>query len=139
MRNYDPKQVILAVGGNVIIGYADGTYISAERNEDAFALVVGADGETARARSQDRSGVVTLTLMQTSPSNDALTAFAALDELSGTGVVSLMMKDMLGTTLVAAQNAWVRKFPAVEFGKELTTREWAIECDFLAVFAGGGT
>jgi hypothetical protein len=137
VKNYDPKQIIVSVGGNIIVAFAAGTFLSASRNEAAFVLTVGADGETARARSRNRSGLLTLTLMQTSPSNDVLSAFAAADELSGTGVVPVLVKDLLGTSLLAAQNGWVQKLADVEFGAELSNREWVIECDFLGMFAGG--
>lgn len=138
-KTYDPDKVIVTFLGIPMSGYADGTFISVERNEDAFALTVGADGETARTRNQNRSGTITLTLMQSSSSNDTLSAAAAADELTGLGIGALAIKDAFGTTLCIAPNAWIKKMPTTEFGKELANREWVFETDYVQMIVGGTT
>lgn len=137
LKTYDPKQVILTVGGAVINGFADGTFISVERSNDMFAKVVGADGITSRAKSNDKSGTITITLAQTSSGNDILSGFAARDELANEGVVSISCKDLSGRSRYFSATAWVRKVPNSEFGKEVTDREWAMDCADLEVFVGG--
>lgn len=137
LHTYDPKNVSLIVGGVTIKGYADGTFINAERNEQAFNLKVGASGEGARAKSNNKSGKVTITLLQTSSSNDSLTAFAAADELSNTGVVPILIRDNSGRTLITALSSWVQKYANSEFGKEISNRVWIIETDELNIFVGG--
>ncbi len=137
LATYDPAKVIVTFFGNVLSGFADGAFVTAERNEDAFTLTVGADGEAARTRNQNKSGTVTLTLKQDSMSNDVLSALHAVDELSGTGVGPLLIKDLAGLTVVAAQNAYIKKVASAEFGKELSDREWVLEADNLQVFNGG--
>lgn len=136
-KNYDPAKVILTLQGNRLLGFMDGTFISAERTEDAFSLAVGAGGDVTRVRSQDKSGTVTLTLQAASPSNDVLSALAATDELTGLGYGSLIVKDLNGTTLLSASNAWVRKLPVTEFADEASGREWMIDCAELEMFVGG--
>jgi hypothetical protein len=134
-RTFDPGKVIVTFAGNLITGFAAGTFISAERAEDTFSAEAGASGEVARVRNRNKLGTVTLTLMQTSPSNDVLSAQAKRDELSGTGAGSLLVKDLGGTTLIASPSAWIKKPPAVEFAKELSNREWVLEGE-LDIFAG---
>lgn len=134
---FDPKQVAVIVGGKIMSGFADGTFIVAERNEQAFNLKVGVDGEGTRAKSNNKSGKVTVTLMQSSASNDDLSSIAAADELSNTGVVPLLVKDASGRTVIAAQSAWVQKYPNSEFAKETSTRAWVLESDELDIFVGG--
>lgn len=136
-KTYDPGLVVVSIGGNIISGFADGTFISVERTSDSFSKQVGADGEVTRVRSRDRSGSITLTLMASSLSNDILTALHKLDELSGTGVVPFLLKDLAGTTLVAAQSCWIRKPANVEFGKELSNREWALDANPIVMTVGG--
>lgn len=138
-RTYDPGSIVCSFLGIPIAGYADGTFVKAERNQDSYTLMVGAGGEAARARARNTSGRVTFTLMQSSPCNDLLSAAQQADELTGIGVGPLMIKDMNGTTLVMAGNAWIVKPPAVEFGKEITAREWVIECEALTIYSGGTT
>ena len=137
LKTYDPSQVVITVGGAIISGYADGAFITLSRNSDMFSRVAGADGENARVKSSDKSGKVTLTLMQTSDSNDILTGFAAADELANSGVVPFAMKDISGRTVALAPRAWVTKLPDSEFGKEAGTREWVLEMDELDMFVGG--
>jgi len=134
---YDPKQVSVIVGGKIITGFSDSTFIKIERNDQAFTLKVGVDGEGTRSKSNNKSGKATLTLMQSSGSNDDLSGFAAADELSNTGAVPLMIKDNSGRTLVTALTAWVMKYPDEEFAKEVSTRAWVLETDEIDIFVGG--
>lgn len=137
VKTYDPKQVSLIVGGKIISGFTDGTFILAERNEDMWNLKVGVDGIGTRAKTNNKSGKVTITLHQSSSSNDDLSALAAADELSNTGAVPLLMRDASGSSLVTALTAWVKKLANAEEGKEVTNRVWVIESDELIMFVGG--
>ena len=134
---YDPMLNVLSFAGLNITGFAPDTYISVERNEDAFTLVVGASGEATRSHNRNRSGLVTVTLMASSQSNDALSAIAVADEISGSGLSVLLLKEAHGTTLVSASNAWIKKLPVVDRAKEAGTVEWVFECEDLSIFVGG--
>lgn len=137
VRSYDPSQVVVTVNGAQMSGFADGTFVSVIRSNDAFTKVTGADGVTSRSKSSDKSGELTITLAQTSPSNDILSALATLDELSSLGVVAIAVKDISGRSLFASGNAWIRKVPDSAFGKEIDNREWVFDCADLAPFVGG--
>lgn len=137
MRTYDPSQVIINFSGVQLSGFADGTFITASRRNDMFTMVVGADGETSRSKSSDRSGEVALTLKATSPSNDILAAIQIADELSNSGVKPLVITDKSGRTTLFSGTAWLRKPADVEFGMEVNDREWNFDCPDLDVFVGG--
>ena len=139
LHTYDPAQVTIIFAGIPVSGFAEGTFVSIERNEDSFTLQVGADGEATRAKSNNRSGRVTLTLIQSSIVNDAFSALLAVDENSpsGDGIGPLLIKDLSGRTLVAAETAWLVKPATAEFAREATEREWVIETDRLNTFIGG--
>jgi len=136
---YDPKSVVLAFGPILVSGYADGTFISVERNEDSFALMVGSDGEACRAKSNNKSGRVTVTLLQSSLTNDLLAAQAILDERSpsGDGIAPLLCKDVSGRGLFTAETAWIVKPSTASYGREVENREWVFETNELIMFAGG--
>lgn len=136
-RTYRPLNILASFKGHHIRGIADGTFVDAERNSDGFSLKVGAGGDATRSQSHDRSGKVAFTLLAESSSNDALSNFAQADEDFGTGHGELMIKDVNGTTLLHAEDAWIVKWPKVEYGKESGDREWQIECAALSVFVGG--
>lgn len=136
-KQYNPAKVVLTFNGVRVTGFMDGTFLEAERTEDAFEMSAGAGGDVARVRKNDRSGSVTLTLQQTSPSNDILSALALQDEQFGTGVGELLLKDINGTTVAEANNAWIRKVPNAEFSDSISGREWVFDCAELALFSGG--
>jgi hypothetical protein len=137
-KTYDPGKVIVTFKGQLISGFADGTFISAERAGDAFTKTVGSGGEVARSRNRDKSGTVTLTLMETASGNAILAAFANQDELLGTGQGVLFIKDLSGNELISG-NAWIQKRPTMEKGKEVSNREWTFAVESLELFEGGAS
>lgn len=137
VKTYDPKQVSVIVGGKIMSGFSDTTFIKASRNEQAWNLKVGVDGEGTRAKSNNLSGKIEITLMQSSQSNDDLSAFAAADELANAGVVPLLINDKSGRTVLQATTAWIQKYSDVEFAKEVSTRTWTLETDQFLIFEGG--
>lgn len=137
MKNYNPAEVSVIIAGSLIQGFADGSFIKAERDEPAYSLYMGTDGEGTRAKSNNKSGTITLTLTQSSSSNDILSALAQADELSDGGVFSVLIKDNSGSSLCEATKSYIEKMPAVEFGREVGSREWVIKTDNLIIFAGG--
>ena len=137
VRTYDPKQVNILIGGIPISGYADGTFVTVARDEDAFTKVSGADGIVSRAKTNNTMGTMTLTLAQTSPSNDALSAFATIDEISNVGVVPILVKDNSGRSIHFAANAWVKKMPDSGYAKEVGNREWIFDLADYSPFVGG--
>jgi hypothetical protein len=134
---YDAGRVVITFGPHVLTGYADGTFVKASRDEDTFKKRVGADGFGTRIRMRNKGGSVELTLEQTSPSNDFLAATLLSDELLGTGVMPLVVKDLGGTTVAAAGEAWIRKPADIEGAKEAGTRTWILDTCDLAIFPGG--
>ena len=141
VRSYDAKRVVVAFAGIPLRGFADGTFINAEYNEDLYALKVGADGEATRSRNNNNSGRVTLTLLATSPSNAALSSLFNLDLFTpgAVGTGPLLIKDRSGSTIVSAETAWIVKPPAMEFAREASEREWILETDNLLFFAGSNS
>lgn len=137
VKTYDPKKVSVSFGGFDLNGFAEGTKVNVEFNEDAWTLQIGVDGEGTRSKSNDRSGRVTVQLMQSSDSNAVLTSIAELDRLSNSGAVPLMIKDGNGDSLHSAETAWIVKSASAEYAIEAGPREWIIETDTLVSFIGG--
>jgi hypothetical protein len=136
-KTLDPKLFHITVAGRALSGFADGTYIRVERRNPTYSLTVGADGEAARAKSNDKSGSVTVTLIQTSADNDFLSDLALADELTNAGVFPLTIIDDNGSTVVGAAQAWITQPAAIENAKEVQGREWVIESGSMDMFTGG--
>lgn len=137
-RSHDPLNIITNVGGRDVSGYAAGTFVEYERAVDAAQVVVGADGENTRVRSQNRAGTIKITLQQSSPLNDYFSELAALDEAGDPGaVVPILSKDANGTTISQARKAWVKKKPVTGFSDAVENREWIFETGNLDLTVGG--
>lgn len=140
-KNYDPGRIVLVVNATQIQGYAPDTFVKASRNVPTVTAKAGCDGQVVRTKSRNRMGKVVITLLASSSSNEVLAAFLAADE-NGDGSPSaavgpLMIKDLNGTTLCSAANAWVTQPSDVEYGAESGNREWTLECDELKMHVGG--
>lgn len=140
VKTYDPGQIVVAAGPNIIGGFAeDGSLVEVARAEPSWKTHVGADGEISRTRNRNKSGTIKLRLLRTSASNDVLQSYAAQDELDGTGIFAISVKDLLGTTLHQGSNAWVEQPADDSFEKEANEREWTIAVGNLDMSDGGST
>ena len=137
LKTYDAKAVSVVVGAQIITGFADDSKVSVERTDDAFTMTSGVDGDATRSKSNNKTGSITITLKQTSDSNDFLSSLADADELANNGVVPVIIKDNGGRTLYTAAEAWIRKRPVGEFGREAGDREWVLDCAALIMITGG--
>ena len=136
-NSYSPDRVVIAFQGVNIVGFAEGTFVEVEREEDEFTKKVGSLGDVTRVHNLNRSGKITITLMQGSPINDLLAGIQIDDGESATGVGSLLIKDLSGSMLCHAANTWIMKHPKIELGKEAGNVVWVFECADIDVFAGG--
>jgi hypothetical protein len=139
VKQYDPRDVIITWGPIIIEGVADGTFVAIEFDEDAATKHVGAQGDVTVTISANRGAGAMITLGQASPSNDKLSAAAALQRRRGNGLVKMpfTVKHINGTTLASTPEAWIKKEPAVEFGQEHSNREWALDIGELTLAVGG--
>lgn len=127
-KTYDPKNVVITVGGFPVEGYADGTFVSVARDADSYTDAAGADGEVARSRTNDNRGAVTFTLMQSSEANAELNRLNALDEVSNQGTFPVRVYDVASQSEYYSEDAWVLKPADASFGREIENREWTIRC-----------
>lgn len=139
VRTYDPGKVVVAFGASIITGFAEGTFISIARNGDIFEKSRGADGTVDRINKNANDFAVTMTLKQTSISNDDLSAYSLVDQISNSGKLPLSIKDLGGNTLFFAAQAWIAKDPDDEFSDSLSNREWRFDTGAAAKYSGGNT
>jgi hypothetical protein len=126
LKTYSPDKIIIIVGALAVTGVADGTFVAIEPTGDGITSESGAYGEVARAVNLDPRHTITLTLQQTSPSNDVLSAFADADKLTGgNGSFPITVTDLRGTSLFAG-TAWVTKKATATFSKGLEAKEWSL-------------
>lgn len=137
MDTFDPTQTTLIIGGNIITGFMDSTYVKVTRVEDSYMTMVGADGRVARARNANRMAEVEVTLMHTSPSNDVLSALHNRDALTGVPAGPFSLSDRLSRTNLNGADCFVKKPADVEYAKEVVARVWTIVVPVLDGVVGG--
>ena len=126
VRSYDPAEVNLVVGGVVITGIASGTWITVERAEDDFTEYVGAKGEVAIAETNNRSGDITVTVENTSPSAKLLYEWSRKRGKNALFPVSIVDANEEGKIRMGGPEARVRRPANYESGKEIMEREFVI-------------
>lgn len=137
VKTFDPKMVVITFGSIPISGYAEGTFVSVNRSGDAFAKRKGAGGDVERINKNQGDFDVTVTLLQTTPTNKELSAVLAADQVTNAGVFPLTIKDLLGETLFFAPQAWIRKDPEWEDGDDLNSRAWTFDTGIGSNLIGG--
>ena len=139
VKTYDPSNVSMIYGAIPIKGFAQDAAITVEHDEDDWTLVTGVDGEGTRSKTSNRSATVTVALMQSSETNDLLSAARLLDmnTPNGTGGHALIIKDGSGRSVFACATAWIQKAPSAELNREATTREWTFRTDNMVAHHGG--
>jgi hypothetical protein len=134
--NYSPDKIKMAFAGIPVLGYAKGSFVKVGRNEDAFSAAVGSNGDVVRVQNLNHTGLVVLTLMQSSPTNALFAQLAKDDERLGTKFGDFLLKDLLGTTLAHGAESWIVKQADIERSDEHSNVEWHIYVADLEIAAG---
>lgn len=136
-HEYSPDFVTIVYGGVLLTGYADNAFIEIEYEEDDFKKQTGSLGDVTRTRQLNRSGKITVTLMDAAPVNDQLMSLAAADRQSGSGFKAFTFTDRSSNTTARATECWVMKLPKIGRAKESGTTVWVFEAAFLDLNVGG--
>ena len=139
-KSYDARDVIVTWGELELEGPGEDTVVTIAYDEDAVTKTTGAQGFVVATINAAQGGMITWVASQASPTNDRLSAIAALQRRRGVGLQKrpILVKHVNGTTL-ATGTAWIKKVPDAQFAKAHQTREWVFDVDRLEAFIGGST
>jgi hypothetical protein len=125
----DTNATIVGPGGSVNLGQGAGTAeegITITANEDIDNMTIAADGSGMHSLSANKSGVVTVRLLKTSPVNARLMQMYALQTASsqshGQNTFSLSNSNLQDA--VVAQQAAFKKVPDLTYAKDGGFVEW---------------
>ena len=124
LQAYDPKNVKLYLGGVRAYGFAPDTKITVSRNSDNIMTMTGTDGEASAALSRDRSGVLTLSLQNTSGFNDYLSAWQKQADATGLVWFPILLEGSQGPTIASFAN--IQRQPDLTYGSEGGTLDWEL-------------
>lgn len=137
LAHYSPEDVSITFGGYTVRGFMDGQFIVIRRQELIYKTKASADGKVVRSASGDRLYEVRFYLHSGSESNLDLNLIRDIDAATHMGVIPLMVKDNLGSTLFFSPSAWVEGEPTVSMGVQVEEREWIIRCTEATMVVGG--
>lgn len=139
---WNGAELTVVIGVTPISGLSDGDSVTASRNNPLYNSRAGNDGAVGRARVTDKRGQVEIRLLQTSEVNDVLSALFNMDSLSDEGqfVGPLIVKDLSGSTVIAAGQAWLMNIGSVAFESgQVGERIWTFEAADLKFWIGGNS
>ena len=143
LATFAPEDVKVVVSrgdfSHVISGYSEDAMVGIARNSPTFEMFVSADNQSTRVYKANTSATVTLTLNQTSVSNDVLSQLYLNDKASrnSTGLFEVQILDMSGRSRYTSKQAFIAVVPDSSFSNSVQTREWQIFCDSLDTIIGG--
>lgn len=127
LKSFDPRRVMLIIGSHRVSGFMEGESLTGEPMADGSTSVAGMDGDVARAMNTDPRWTFTANLLQSSDSNDVLSAIYQLDKATkGNGVVPFLLQDNNGNTLVSGAQCWILRPANIAYGNTITGRAWTI-------------
>ena len=111
-------------------GVSEGTYVTVVRNSPVTSAKVGADGSVQRTFSPDRTGTITLTLQQNSPTNRYLARIYNAQDLRGEPIYGdFTVLEPAGSFLCIARYVHIIEAPEMSLAKEAEDRTWTLAAD----------
>lgn len=140
---YSGNQVIVVFGpvNSGMGGQEIDEFVSLTQDGDDVIEEYDLDGNVILSPNSAVKYTVTWTLKQSSPINDMLSGILALQKLPGMAgaIHPLSIKDLQGTTMYAAANAWIRKAPDDTRGQKIGKMAWVFGVSDLTRNSGGNT
>jgi hypothetical protein len=124
VKTYDAKLLSITFNGIIVNDFADGDFVTIAGMADNFEFVQGADGSENRNNKNMLGADVTITVSQTSTTNDLFSLAHTADKLSNTGKGALLIKDLNGTSILSSGQAYIMGYADSNFGNALGTRAW---------------
>lgn len=124
---------------HIVSGYSEDSIVNIERVAETFTMYTGADNTSTRIYNANKSATVTLSLQQTSASNDILSLLYSNDSASrnSSGLFSLQISDASGRSRYFSDDAYVGVVPNSAFGNSMQTRDWVLHAHNLDTYIGG--
>jgi hypothetical protein len=145
LATFSPNQVAVIITqestgiSHRLAGFSEDSIVSIDRNMETFSLYTGSDDSSTRIANVNTSATMTVSLQQTSASNDILSAIYERDRqtLDSSGLFSITVKDLSGRSTYFAAEAYVASPPSSPFANSMQTREWQIHMPNSTILIGG--
>lgn len=147
LSTFAPNRVTVVISqastgiSHVVSGFSTDSIVKIEASTEKFELYTGADNTSTRIYKGNEAGTISLSLQQTSPSNDIFSQLYLNDIASqdSSGLFTVTVKDNSGRSLYFASEAYIGKLPMSDFGNSMHHREWVVHCAHLHMYIGGNS
>lgn len=123
------------LGAFQISGFFD-DIVTIKYDEPAITSKQGCDGEVGRAINKKKLATATFQIIQTSSTNDLLTASFVTMKQTGL-TLPFVLKDSSGSTLVESSAAWIEDMAEIGLGGEVKAKEWVVKLSNANIINGG--
>lgn len=121
LGTYDPEQVVILLDNLPVMGFAEGSMVSVEKNEDFSNSYVGTKGEYSRAINRNKSGTITIRLQHNSPFVAIIEGWANQDYPP---VISFAVVDPASYETFGNTHCWLNTDAVHDFSNEIGEREY---------------
>lgn len=137
----DSIDIIISVKGvtHKVSGFGENSVVSVERARESSRAYLGADNSAVRVFDPNKSGTITLTLNQSSSTNDLLTQIQRNDNENrdSSWLFAVLIKDNSGRSFYDAKQCYISQIPSSDFSTDITERVWVINAFNLEQHIGG--
>lgn len=143
LASYSPEDVVIVLSTNgfshTVNGYADGSFVSITRLLLGSEPYSSSDNSNARVVRANKNASITLSLAQTSESNDILSQLLKNDSITrdSTWLFSVLIKDNTGRSEYFSRQCYIGGHPDSNFSTAIDNRDWMIHCTKLEQNIGG--
>lgn len=135
VSTYSAQDVKVIIGGYTVVGWDN---ITIARRTSGFKTIPGIRGKHTRSSTRDTSATLTISLVQSSPTNDMFSNIHGLDLIQGTGRLELLVKDNSGRSLFSSNEGYIVGYPETTYAAEIELRTWTIFCQTTGSYVVGG-
>ncbi len=125
VTSYSAQNVTVSFLGKVLSGFSDGDdAIMVERNKPTMSQVIGIQGDGVYSQTSDKSGVITLKLLQGCEENSFLSTKIQASEAGGIISGELIITESGNDAKVTARKCIIEGMPKFQRGEGQTAVEW---------------
>ena len=140
----DVNASLVGPGGAINLGAGAATAeegITIEPTEDIDTMTIGADGTPMHSLHANKSGIVTVRLLKTSPVNQQLSQMydfqTASSATHGQNIISV--SNAVSQDIITCQSVAFKRAPNITYAKDGGMNEWAFHCGIIDRLLGDVT
>jgi len=145
LATFSPNDVTIVVTqtstgmAHILGGFTEDAIVTVDRNAETFTLYTGADNSNTRIFNSNTAGKITVSLQQTSASNDFMMGLYEQDRANLKGLFSISVMDNSGRSKYFAEEAYIGVVPNSAFSNSMQMRDWVIHAPLLETTIGGNS